>query len=122
MGYSPEKGVEKRMKTGQERRNRPESCFSAMKQRLNLQSIGAFIRDEAIKTKLSKDSFEQRETDAFSKLEAWLTETYGEKAAGSIADHVNDYLCVVQEIYFNLGMKAGTALLYQLTDSFETDI
>ncbi|MDO5783564.1 MAG: hypothetical protein Q4P20_00715 [Eubacteriales bacterium] len=110
------------METKQEFHRRPESYYSAMKQRLNLQSIGSFIREEGIKTEISRDSFELREKNAFSKLETWLTETYGKEETDSIIDYILDYMCVVQEIYFNLGMKAGTTLFCKLTDNFETDI
>lgn len=103
-------------------RSHSESYYSAMKRRLNLQSLGAFIREEGVKTKISKDSFERREKTAFSNLETRLTQAYGEAQAETIIGYMLDYTCVIQEIYFNLGMKAGATLLCKLTDTFETDI
>ena len=103
-------------------RSHSESYYSAMQKRLNLQSISSFIREEGVKVKISKDSFERREKTAFSNLETWLTQTYGEAQAETIIDYMLNYTCVIQEIYFNLGMKAGATLLCKLTDTFETDI
>ncbi|WP_040195647.1 hypothetical protein [Candidatus Soleaferrea massiliensis] len=104
------------------RRGYTESYLSAMTRRLNLQMIGSFIRDGSDKVSISYDSFNQREADAYSKLENRLTEKYGKKEADEIITHVNEYSFVVEEIYFSLGMKTGATLHCKLTDNFETDI
>lgn len=98
-----------------------ESCFSSMKRRLNLQMIGAYIRAGDTKMIVNNDSFEQRESEAYSKLEKLIAEKCGEER-DSIIDQINMYSCVIEEIYFNLGMKAGVVLHNKLTDNFETDI
>lgn len=99
-----------------------ESYLSAMKRRLNLQTIGAYIRDGIDICTISKTSFDQREEDAFSKLENFLTEKYNKDGTIEMISHLTTYMSVVQEVYFNLGMKAGATLQRQLTDNFETDI
>ena len=112
---------EKREKEEQMRRGYTESQWSEMKRRLNLQMIGAFIRCGGEKAVISNDSFCQREADAFVEMENFLNETCGEQA-DSILEQVYSYSFVLQEIYFNLGMKAGVTLHTKLTDNFETDI
>ena len=98
-----------------------ESYFSAMKRRLNLQRISAYIRLRGDQTVVSHDSFHQRERDAFEKLEKRVAGTCGE-GAGQMMDQILAYASVIEEIYFNLGMKAGVILHGKLTGNFETDI
>lgn len=98
-----------------------ESYFSAMKRRLNLQRISAYIRLGGDQTVVSHDSFHQRERDAFEKLEKRVAGTCGE-GAGQMMDQILAYASVIEEIYFNLGMKAGVILHGKLTGNFETDI
>ena len=98
-----------------------ESYFSAMKRRLNLQRISAYIRLGGDQAVVSHDSFHQRERDAFEKLEKRVAGTCGE-GAGQMMDQILAYASVIEEIYFNLGMKAGVILHGKLTGNFETDI
>lgn len=103
-------------------RDNKESYMPDMKRRINLQSIGAYIRDEGVKTVISNDGFRQRKNEAYSKLVRFFTEKYGKKEMFTIEPRPNEYASVVEEIYFNLGMKAGATLQCKLTDNFETDI
>lgn len=103
------------------RRGYSESYFSSLKRRLNLQMIGAFIRAGDTKTIVNNDSFEQRGSEAYSKLKKLIAEKCGEET-DNIIDKINMYSSVIEEIYFNLGLKAGAILQCKLTDNFETDI
>ncbi len=98
-----------------------ESYMSAMQRRLNLQMLGSYIRDGSCKQFISCDSFRDRENRAYSRLEKWLTERYGD-AADEIMEEMFICTSVVEEIYFNLGMKSGVTLYSKLTGNFETDI
>lgn len=98
-----------------------ESYFSSMKRRLNLQMIGAYIRAGDTKMIVNNDSFKAREDEAWSKLEELIAEKCGEDAE-KIIDQIYGYSSVIEEIYFNLGLKAGVVLHNKLTDNFETDI
>ncbi len=104
-----------------ETRDDTDSIWSGMKRRINLQLIGAYIRDGGRKTFVSNASFQKREEDAYTALQALLRKSCGEDA-DRLLDQVTAYACVIQEIYFNLGMKAGAILHGKLTDNFETDI
>ncbi len=104
-----------------ETRGETDSIWSGMKRRINLQLIGAYIRDGGNKTAVSNASFQKREEDAYAALQTLLRESCGE-AADRLLDQVITYACVIQEIYFNLGMKAGAILHGKLTGTFETDI
>jgi len=113
---------EKYMEKERIQRGYVDSFVSAMKRRLNLQSLGAYIRDGSTKAVICNDSFRQREDEAFSRLEHFLNEKYGKKETDKIIEYVNTYTYIEQEIYFGLGMKAGAILQCKLTDNFETDI
>ena len=110
------------MEEERKRRGYADSFVSAIKRRLNLQSIGGFIRDGSTKAIIRNDSFQQRETEAFSKLQQFLSQKHEKKETDEIIERVNGYVNVEQEIYFSLGMKAGAILQCKLTDNFETDI
>lgn len=103
------------------RRGYSESYFSSLKRRLNLQMIGAYIRAGDTKMIVNNDSFEQRGSQAYSKLKELIAEKCGEET-DNILEEINAYSSVIEEIYFNLGMKAGVVLYGKLTDNFETDI
>lgn len=102
------------------RRGYSESYFSAMKRRINLQKISAYIRDGSNQTVVHNESFHQRECQAFEKLEKQVAGTCG-KGAGQMMDQILAYTSVIEEIYFTLGLKAGVILHGELTGSFETD-
>ena len=103
------------------RRGYSDSYFSAMKRRLNLQMIGAYIRAGDTKLFVSNDSLEKRKKETTSRLERLIEEKCGEEAE-NIIEEINAYSSVIEEIYFNLGMKAGAILQCKLTDNFETEI
>ena len=98
-----------------------ESFFSAVKQRLSPQMIGAYILSGDAKTALSKNNFKEREEEASSRLENYITEKCGGESK-KIIEQVYAYSSVIEEIYFNLGLKAGALLHCRLTDNFETDV
>lgn len=112
---------EKQTENEPARRGHTESYFSAVKRRLNLQALGAYIRDGSEKKVLHNESFAQREAEAYAKLEQFIAATCGE-GAGDVIDQINAYAATVEEIYFNLGLKAGATLQSRLTGTFETDI
>ncbi|MBS5734757.1 MAG: hypothetical protein KHW87_08690 [Clostridiales bacterium] len=104
-----------------QQRGYTESYFSAMKRRLNLQTIGTYIRSGDTKTVVNNDSFQHRENEAYSKLKKMIAEKCGEET-DNVIDQINSYSCVIEEIYFNLGLKAGVILHEKMTDNLETDI
>jgi len=99
-----------------------KSAASAMKSRINLQTIGTYLRDGASKTQISSTSFEKRENIAFSKLEQQVAELCGAEKKDEILDCIWQYCSTLEEIYFSLGMKAGATLQVKLLDNFETDV
>lgn len=99
-----------------------DSAVSAIKRRINLQAIGTFLRDGSTKTTTCFDSFEKRESMAFSKLSKQIEQNFSNGDKEEILDLIEVYTEVVSEIYFNLGMKTGATLQIKLLDNFETDI
>lgn len=97
--------------------------FEYIKNRINLQTIGTFIRDdESSKMQISFANFEKREDSAFSKLKQQIIEICGAEKKEEILDCIWQYSSTIEEIYFSLGMKAGATLQVKLLDNFETDI
>lgn len=96
--------------------------FTRMKNRINLQTIGTFIRDDGSKTQISFDNFEKREDSAFSKLKQQVIEICGAEKKDEILEYIWQYSSTVEEIYFSLGMKVGATLQVKLLDNFETDV
>ena len=84
--------------------------------------LGSFIRNGGEREFINNNSFFQRESNAFSAMEETLKKKYSEEETDQIIQHVIGYMAVIQEIYFNLGVKAGAMLHCKLTDNFETDI
>ena len=96
--------------------------MSFMKNRINLQTIGTFIRDGESKIHISFANFEKRKDTAFSKLKQQIIEICGAEKKEEILECIWQYSSTVKEIYFSLGMKAGATLQVKLLDNFETDI
>ena len=92
-----------------------------MLRRLNLQSIGAYVRDGSDK-RVDYTSFEERANRAYSRLQNDIAAMCGGESNGKIMERINAYCNVVEEIYFSLGMKAGATLQVKLLDNYESDI
>ena len=97
-----------------------DSRWSQIEKRLNLQSLGAFIRHGA-DTFVDKHNFSDRMKTAYTELQEYVESVCGKEQAEDILTHVSDYSGTRDEIYFSLGMKAGAQLIIQLTNNFETD-
>ena len=97
-----------------------DSWYSAMQRRLNLQSIGGWIREggEAV---ADFYSFDERERRAHEKLEKEIAVLCGEETTAKILECVNVYCNTTDAIYFSLGMKAGATLQVNLLHNLETD-
>ena len=99
-----------------------KSFYSAIEKRLNLQTIGAFLRTGNGDIDVYFNNFREREQNAFSVLERKIVELCGKDNMEKIFDVIMDYKMITDEIQFSLGMKAGATLLCKLTDNFETDV
>jgi len=97
------------------------SYYSNMQNRINLQSVGAMIRDGS-DANVNYSSFSERAERAYDNLEKQITELCGEEKAIEIMEKVSEYKFVTDSISFSLGMKAGATLQVKLLDNFETDI
>lgn len=95
--------------------------METLKNRINLQTIGTYIRNGG-KIQISFSNFKERKNTAFSKFEQQIIEICGTEKKNEILDCIGEYSSTVEEIYFNLGMKAGATLQVNLLNNFETDI
>ena len=97
------------------------SYYSNMQNRINLQSVGAMIRDGS-EAKVNYSSFSERAERAYDNLKEQITKLCGEEKAIEIMEKVAEYTWAKDSISFSLGMKAGATLQVKLLDNFETDI
>lgn len=95
--------------------------IASVEKRLNLQILCGFIRNGSTKTDITNKSFSERESEAYSKLKAFIDKKFGESEREEIMNHVNEYVDIIQEISFNLGMKAGAILQNNLLNNLQTD-
>lgn len=97
-----------------------ESRWSQILKRLNLQSIGEFIRHGG-EVEIQMLGFTEREERAFTELTKYLNQTVGEEKQENITEEIVRYCNVIEGIFFSLGMKVGAQLVIKLTDNLETD-
>lgn len=101
--------------------NSDTSAWSQIEKRLNLQSIGEFVRSGADVRKVDKFTFRQREEDAYTALLESLNGALGEETTKQILSVIENYVTVCENIYFSLGMKVGSQIMIKLTDNLEID-
>jgi len=97
-----------------------ENRGSQIEERLNLQSIGEFIRTGTY-TEVDRSSFNERLDRAYKLLKEYIETNCGNDKADDIIEYINTYSGIREDISFSLGMKAGAQLAIQLTGNFEAD-
>ena len=97
-----------------------ENKWSQIEERLNLQSIGEFIRTGTY-IEVERSSFNERLERAYKLLRDYIEENCGNAKADDIIEYINNYSGIREDISFSLGMKAGAQLAIQLTGNFEAD-
>jgi len=97
------------------------SYYSNMQSRINLQSVGAMIRDSS-DAKVNYSSFSQREERAYDTMKKHITTLCDPETTEKILEIIAEYRCLTDSVSFSLGMKAGATLQVKLLDNFETDI
>lgn len=96
--------------------------YPSMEERLNLQSIGYYIKEGSNLVKPNQDDFVTRLERAESKLYVELRNIVNEEPIKVIETAIQNYISVKEEIQFSLGMKAGAKLALHLTTDFNNDI
>ena len=98
------------------------SRFEEIKERLHLQNLGSYIRYGGENIRVYYDSYEHREREAERMLAKCLASSIEEEEEREkIRDVISDYVKVMEEITFSLGMKCGAALMQELFCSYESD-
>ena len=97
-----------------------ESEWSAMEQRLNLQSIGEFIQTGG-DAEIDKRGFTERLEKAHKDLYDYIKNACGDDTADDITENIIVYSSTLKDVYFSLGMKTGAKIIIQLTNNFESD-
>ena len=97
------------------------SRFEEIKERLHLQNLGSYIRYGGENVTVYYDSYEHREREAERMLSEYIRAKFGEEEGKTAQDKIYDYVRVMEEIAFSLGMKTGATLMQELFGSFEGD-
>ena len=97
------------------------SRFEEIRERLHLQNLGSYIRYGEENIRVYYDTYEHREREAERMLAKSLAGTEEEEEREKIRDVISDYVKVMEEITFSLGMKCGAALMQELFSSYESD-
>ncbi len=96
--------------------------FARMKARVNLQSLGAYIRDGGTRARFYDKPFCERVDEANVKLEETIEHLVPDKAAASeVHDAISEYDSTIIDVYFSLGMKVGAQLDNLLMSSLDRD-
>ena len=98
-----------------------ESKWSQIEKRLNLQSIGEFIRNGGNVTEVDKHGFTERLAGADKDLQEYIDSVCGKEKTENILENIAVYSNKLKDIYFSIGMKAGAQIIIQLTGNFEAD-
>ena len=97
------------------------SKWSQIEKRLNLQSIGEFIRNGGDVTEVDKRGFTERLEMADKNLYEYIDRICEREKAEDMSEQIAAYSNILKEIYFSIGMKAGAQIIIQLTGNFEAD-
>ena len=97
------------------------SRFEEIRERLHLQNLGSYIRYGGENIRVYYDTYDHREREAERMLSEYIRSKFGEEEGETAQDKIYDYVRVMEEIAFSLGMKTGATLMQELFGSFESD-
>lgn len=96
--------------------------YADILKRLDLQSLGYFIKEGSTVTKKRCTKFVDREKDAEKKLFQELEKWKQERCNADIYPAIVQFAAIREEVQFSLGMKVGARLALLLTGDFQNDI
>jgi len=97
------------------------TVYSGMSERLHLQVLGHFVRDHSILLEISHGSYGERWDEAEKVLDEELKTLLTEKETNEIFPMITQYVSIVEDIAYSMGMKAGARLILSLTDKSAYD-
>ncbi len=98
-----------------------KSQYEEMLERINLQSIGYFVKEGSEALKIKRTDFQKREVSADTELRRKLDLMFDEEMVERLLEIIADFTAVKEEIQFSLGMKVGAKLVLVLTGDLKTD-
>lgn len=97
------------------------SYFDRIFENMNLQYLSNNILFGIEPFELDPHSFQDRENRAYKKLEKSLIGQYSADQFDEILTLINEYVGVIEQVYFAAGMKCGARILFQLLTSSDND-
>lgn len=93
-----------------------------MAARVNLQTLGAYIRDGGTRRRLYEKPFSERIEEADHELDKQVKAlTRDKENADKMHDAISGYEMAISDVYFSLGMKTGARLDALLMGRFDRD-
>lgn len=93
-----------------------------MKDRMNLQMLGSYIRDGSIRTRFDDKPYYKRIGEDSRKLEEIIDSLLRDPSfAGKMNDAISEYEDTIVDVYFSIGMKVGAQLNHLLMSDFDKD-
>lgn len=115
---------ESQLKESNEKRKEEDTYYveyASILKRLNLQSIGYYIREGSKLLSVDETSFSKREQIAESELDRKLHIRLEEETIQWLWTAIMEYTAKKEEVQFSQGMKAGAKLALLLTSDSEYD-
>ena len=100
---------------------RLQNRYTKMLEKLNLQSLGYYMKEGSNLRQADLTNFIEREQNADIELEHNLLSKLPNEVAGSASEAIENYASIREEIQFSLGMKVGAKLALLLTNNTDTD-
>ena len=96
--------------------------YHAVDRRVTLQAIGTLIRRDGDIFTVVRKPFKEREAEAYNEVVEKLGKLrLDDGVIEEITEIYAPYTGLIEDINFNLGMKAGAKLQLQLLSDFEKD-
>ncbi|MCI8484731.1 MAG: hypothetical protein HFH41_10390 [Lachnospiraceae bacterium] len=111
----------KRIKGNLDRNDCDYTEHNGIFNRLNLQSIGCYIKEGSRSLSIDRTSFSMREQIAEKELDKKLHLKLDEETIEWLWPDIIEYTAKKEEIQFSKGMKAGAKLALLLTSDSEYD-
>lgn len=95
--------------------------YESMMERVNLQSIGYYIRERTLNNLPDETTISERIKKADNKLYTELGEHFDHETIKILEHIILPYIDVTTAAHFSLGMKVGAKLAFMLTGDNDTD-
>lgn len=102
-------------------RESDNDSYDKISNRIYLQVLPTLIRNGGPLIQINKSDFEEREKEAYAKLENELMKHINEGDFKAVENEIDRYTAIIEETQFSLGMKFGARFMQQLIGNLDSD-